>query len=241
MNFSDLLVSRTRQLSSQCSSLKFSFDGYVYNPLDYAWNCHEAFLRKFIRKNAKSLFLGMNPGPFGMMQTGVPFGEINAVKNYLGISEKVSKPVFEHPGRPVLGLETKRSEISGLRIWSLISSRYPDCNDFPKDIAMFNYCPLGFLLNTKTAKNETPDHLPKEERLALEEICNNYLKDVIEMVKPQFLVGVGKYAQAKLERVNTSFECKVFSIIHPSPGNPQANNGWSEKTERKLIEEGLWN
>lgn len=239
MDFTDLLISRTKLLSAQCNKLSFTFDGYVYNPLDYAWQCHEAFLRKYIEKNAVALFLGMNPGPFGMMQTGVPFGEILAVKNYLKIEGIVSKPQIEHPGRPVLGLETTRSEISGKRIWGLIAEHYPKC-DFSKDIAVFNYCPLGFLLNIKTAKNETPDHLAKDERKALEDVCNSYLYDVIEMINPKMLVGVGKYAQNKLETVNDKSDRKVFSIIHPSPGNPQANNGWSEKTTAKLREEGLW-
>lgn len=239
MNFTDLLISRTKLLSSQCKNLKFSFDGYIYNPLDYAWNCHEAFLRRYVKQGAKALFLGMNPGPFGMMQTGVPFGEINAVLNYLDIHEVVNKPENEHPNRPVLGLDIKRSEVSGQRIWSLIASRYPN-RDFADDIAVFNYCPLGFLMNTKTAKNETPDHLAKEERKALEDVCTSYLKDIIELVNPHFLIGVGKYAEAKLVSVNEMGTRKVFSIIHPSPGNPMANNNWAGKTSEKLISEGLW-
>lgn len=239
MDFSDFLVSRTKLLKSQCNNLKFSFEGYIYNPLDYAWDCHEKFLRKYIKQNAKAVFLGMNPGPFGMMQTGVPFGEINAVKDYLKITGNIEKPENEHPARPVLGFETKRSEISGLRLWSLIASHYPNA-DFASDIAFFNYCPLGFLLNTKTAKNETPDHLAKEERKALEDVCNNYLDDVIEMINPEYLVGVGKYAEAKLLSANGSTGKKVFSIIHPSPGNPQANSNWAGKTELRLKEAGLW-
>jgi len=42
----------------------------------------------------------MNPGPWGMAQTGVPFGEINAVKDWLGINAEVDKPQKQHPKRP---------------------------------------------------------------------------------------------------------------------------------------------
>ena len=31
------------------------------------------------------VFLGMNPGPFGMAQVGVPFGEVAAVRDWLRI------------------------------------------------------------------------------------------------------------------------------------------------------------
>ena len=239
METGKLIISRTKALSDAVDSLSFSFDGYVYNPLNYAWNAHRQFLEKYVDHKIDVLFLGMNPGPFGMMQTGVPFGEINAVKNYLKIDAQIAKPKFEHPARPVLGLDTKRSEISGLRFWGLISSVYPNPMDFFKTQTVFNYCPLGFLMNTKTAKNETPDHLPKPERDALEKICSDYLRDIIDILKPTYLIGVGKYAQSKLASVATSRT--VDSIIHPSPGNPQANNNWSGKTQIKLQEIGAWN
>ena len=38
-----------------------------------------------------------NPGPYGMAQTGVPFGEIPAVRDWMGISGLVGKPDPEHP------------------------------------------------------------------------------------------------------------------------------------------------
>ncbi len=234
-----LIISRTEDFRDSVSSLSFSFDGYVYNPLVYAWEAHRQFLEKYVDHKVRVLFLGMNPGPFGMMQTGVPFGEINAVRDYLKIDAPVYKPESEHPGRPVLGFDTKRSEISGLRFWGLISNVFPNPFDFFTDQTVFNYCPLGFLMNTKTAKNETPDHLAKPERDALEKICSSYLSDVIDILAPSVLIGVGKYAQSKLMSVSSNQF--VSSIIHPSPGNPQANNDWAGKTNDKLREMGVWN
>ncbi len=233
-----LIIDRTRVLRNDVSSLSFSFDGYVYNPLEYAWAAHRQFLEKYVNHKVNVLFLGMNPGPFGMMQTGIPFGEINAVREYLKIDAPVFKPEKEHPARPVLGFDTKRSEISGQRFWGLIKSVYPDPFGFFKYQTVFNYCPLGFLLNTKTAKNETPDHLMKSERDELERICSVYLSDIIDILGPSILVGVGKYAQKKLESVAS--RQLVSSIIHPSPGNPLANVNWVENTQLKLKEIGAW-
>ena len=152
----------------------------------------------------------------------------------------VNKPVHEHPSRPVEGMQVKRSEISGRRLWGLISKLYPNVNDFFDKHAVFNYCPLGFLDAGKTAKNFTPDHLLKKERIELENVCDSYLKDVISMINPKALIGIGKYAQSKLLAVNGNENRIVDSIIHPSPGNPQANNKWEEKTIEKMRSLGLW-
>ncbi len=241
MDFTDRLLDRTRALCRDIDSLHFTYEGYIYNPLDYAWEMHAEYLRRYVREGSSVLFLGMNPGPFGMMQTGVPFGEVNAVRDYLGLSLPVGKPVREHPSRPVLGMGIKRSEGSGKRLWGLISLRWPDPNDFFRDHSIFNYCPLGFLDGGKTAKNFTPDHLPKDERLDLESVCDSYLADVIDMVRPRALIGIGKYAEAKLAAVNNDPDRIVSSIIHPSPGNPQANVDWNGKTIARMKELGLWN
>ena len=240
MDFSDRLIGRTRKLCNEVDELSFSYDGFIYNPLDYAWDMHEAFLRRYAKEGASILFLGMNPGPFGMMQTGVPFGEVNAVRDYLHLDLPVGKPENEHPNRPVLGMQIGRSEGSGKRLWGLISLLWPDSDAFFRDHCVFNYCPLGFLDRGKTAKNFTPDHLPKAEKAALEAVCDAYLRDVIDLFRPKALIGVGKYAEAKLEAVNDDSSRIVSSIIHPSPGNPQANNCWNEKTTQKMKELGLW-
>ena len=39
------------------------------------------------------------PGPFGMAQTGIPFGEIEHVRDWIGVSCAVDKPKNEHPKR----------------------------------------------------------------------------------------------------------------------------------------------
>lgn len=240
MGFTEELVSRTRLLCEQVNALSFTYDGYIYNPLDYAWDMHRTYLERYVRKDVPVLMLGMNPGPFGMMQTGVPFGEVNAVRDYLALDLPVGKPEREHPSRPVVGMSIKRSEGSGKRLWGLMKEIWPNPDDFFAVHCVFNYCPLGFLDSGKTAKNFTPDHLPKQEKLELESVCDAYLKDVIAMIDPKALIGVGKYAQAKLEAVNDDPARIVDSIIHPSPGNPQANVNWNGKTTEKMKGLGLW-
>ena len=78
----------------------------VYNPLDYAWAAHETYLRKFANRRKPIVFLGMNPGPFGMVQTGVPFGEVSAVRDWMSIETPIRKPRHEHPKRPIEAVAT---------------------------------------------------------------------------------------------------------------------------------------
>lgn len=241
MSFSTDLISLTQSFGRDCSALEFSFDGYIYNPLDYAWDNHRFYLEKYVKDTASVLFLGMNPGPFGMMQNGIPFGETETVKTYLKCTQRIGKPEKEHPGRVVLGLDCPKSEVSGKRLWGLMKSAFPHASDFAEKYCIFNYCPLGFLLSTPTAKNVTPDHLPSEERKRLEELCDRYLEQIIDLVKPDFLIGVGNYAEKRLLLNPASKGRVVASIIHPSPGNPQANNGWQEKTVEKLRSLDIWN
>src|SRR4051812_44128604 len=120
----DQLVVAAAELSKAIDRLKFSPPvTHVYNPLKHAWKPHEAYLRKFGDSKKKIIFLGMNPGPFGMVQTGVPFGEIAAVRDWMGIREPVTRPAKEHPKRPILGFDCQRAEVSGQRLWSLFASR----------------------------------------------------------------------------------------------------------------------
>ncbi len=240
-DISSKVIERTLQFRAHVESLRFSTDFVVYNPLLYAWDLHEQYIKKYVNKQVKTLFLGMNPGPFGMAQNGVPFGEINAVKNFLQIDGVVGKPPFEHPARPVLGMDIKRSEVSGRRLWSLFSERFGSAQFCFSTLTVVNYCPLVFMDRGPTGKNITPDKLPKTERMALETICDGYLIDIATLIQPTNFIGVGKYAEKKLEKLFPFQEGRIVSsILHPSPGNPQANKGWSDKVTEKLVSLGVW-
>jgi len=240
-SFSNTVVRRTRDFANQVDSLRFSCDCYIYNPLDYAWPMMETYLRRYLSQPVKTVFLGMNPGPFGMAQTGIPFGEITVVKGYLQIEEPIGKPLVEHPKRPIFGLETQRKEISGQRLWGLIQEYFPDAQDLVGSIGVINYCPLVFVDRGSTGKNITPDRLGLGERMALETICDSYLHDMLEMLNPVFALGVGKYAESKLLTVAKAFEdITVGSILHLSPINPRANRGWAGIVRAQLDELGVF-
>lgn len=241
-SFTEVLVGRTARFAREVDTLCFSFDGYVYNPLIYAWDAHEAYLRSYVREHVATLFLGMNPGPFGMAQTGVPFGEADAVRNWMGIERPVGKPPAEHPARPVKGFGIGRSEVSGRRFWSLMAERFGSAEAFFSNHAVMNYCPLVFVDAGSAGRNVVPARLPAQEREALEVLCDAYLDDMVAMVDPRHLVGVGLYAGQKLKSCNSRLDGArdVVSILHPSPSNPRANAGWAKLAADRLEEVRIW-
>lgn len=216
---------------------------HVYNPLAYARSLHEQYLTRFADGPKRVLFLGMNPGPWGMAQTGVPFGEVAAVRGWMKIDGEVGSVNNEHPKRPVLGLTCPRSEVSGRRLWGLMADRFGPPEVFFGDAGgqfVTNYCPLVFM--ESTGRNRTPDKLPAAEREPLEAVCDAHLRTLVETLAPEFVVGVGKFAEAKARRVlgDTPNGITITTVLHPSPASPAANRGWAERATTQLVEAGVW-
>jgi len=232
------LIAAARELSVKVSRLQFKSPvTHIYNPLEYAWLAHEEYLRRFGQGRKKAIFLGMNPGPFGMSQTGVPFGEIAAVRDWMGIRATITKPAKEHPKRPVRGFDCPRSEVSGRRLWGLFSERFEAPEDFFEKHFVANYCPLAFL--SASGSNITPDKLPAMERENLFRICDEHLRRVIEILEPDWLIGIGDFTTKRGKLVLQQTKIKVGQILHPSPASPAANRGWAETVTRQLQQLGL--
>lgn len=203
---------------------------HVYNPLEYARRPFQLYLERYLAgSTGRTLLLGMNPGPWGMAQTGVPFGEVAAVKDWLGIEARVDEPKGTHPKRPIQGFDCPRSEVSGRRLWGYFRSHLGEAERFAQDFVLLNYCPLIFL--EESGRNRIPEKLPRSERDPLFDACDRALDNMIRELAPARVIGVGKFAlqqlKAALKRVGRDLPSD--SILHPSPANPQANRGWEEK------------
>lgn len=232
-----------KELSAELDEMKFSGPvALVYNPLKYASDGLEKYL-SYSEGSKRAIFLGMNPGPWGMAQTGVPFGEVEAVKNFLGFkSLKINPPENEHYLYRVKGLECKRSEVSGKRLWGLFKERFKTPEKFFENHFVLNYCPLLFLEKTEKdrVRNLTPDKLKKSERENLFSVCNNCLKKIIEILKPEYVIGIGNFAQERANESLKDMNIKIIKILHPSPASPQSNKNWAEKVTEQLINSGVW-
>jgi single-strand selective monofunctional uracil DNA glycosylase len=225
-----------RSLSREVGALEFAPPvTHIYNPLEYARGPHETFLKRYARPGVEALLLGMNPGPWGMAQTGVPFGEIAHVRDWLGIEGPVGQPDPQHPKRPVQGFECKRSEGSGKRVWGWAKERFGTPEAFFKRFFVWNYCPLCFL--EEGGRNRTPDKLPNAEREALFVACDRALQRIVAHLHPRMVIGVGRFAETRAREALEGVE--IGSILHPSPASPLANRGWAPQAERQLAEMGF--
>lgn len=239
---SKALIDTSRRLCLDVEKLSFSEPvTHVYNPLRYARGAHEAYLSKYAKPGVRALLVGMNPGPFGMAQTGVPFGEVEHVRDWLKIDAKIGKPKCEHPKRPIDGFACSRSEVSGARLWGWAKERYRTPATFFRQFFIHNYCPLVFM--EASSRNRTPDKLLKDERDALEQACDRALKKSVEILEPTWVIGVGAFAEKQAARVLharvDAGAVKIGRILHPSPASPIANRGWSEQADKQLRALGL--
>ena len=248
-------------LAAECDNLHFGPQAAaVYNPLVYAVRPHKLYIKLAGAAPKKVIFLGMNPGPWGMAQTGIPFGEISSVRNWLGIEAAVDKPGREHPKRPIEGFACARSEVSGRRLWGLFRERFRTPERFFRDHFVANYCPLVFM--DSGGANITPDKLPADQTGPLFKLCDRALADIIRLLNPKWVIGVGGFAKKRIERVkeeyfnggnfnggnfngsnfngSTSFDFSIAQILHPSPASPKANAGWDREVTRTLEELGIW-
>jgi single-strand selective monofunctional uracil DNA glycosylase len=235
------LIAAARELAARVDRLKFQPPvTHVYNPLDYAWAAHELYLRKFGASQKRVVFMGMNPGPFGMVQTGIPFGEIAAVRDWMKVSAQIKRPAGEHPKRLIQGFDCPRSEVSGRRLWGLFAERFGAPESFFAEHFVANYCPLAFC--EQSGSNRTPDKLPPAEKNPLLEICDAHLRRVLEILQPEWLIGIGDFAakrgHAICEKMKTPI--RIGQILHPSPASPAANRGWAQKATEQLIQLGVW-
>lgn len=225
-------------LAADASLLSFATPvALVYNPLVYAWDAHAAYLERYGQGRRSVLLLGMNPGPFGMAQTGVPFGDVEMVRDWLGIEAPVETPPTEHPKRPVLGFQCPRREVSGQRLWGWARARFGTPERFFTQFFVVNYCPLVFM--TETGRNLTPDALPADERVPLFEVCDQALRGMVGLLEPDYLVGIGRFAEDRARAALTGHDLHIGRILHPSPASPAANRDWAGQAERGLQQLGI--
>jgi single-strand selective monofunctional uracil DNA glycosylase len=210
---------------------------HVYNPLRYARRPHDRYLDRYGQPPTPVLLLGMNPGPWGMAQTGVPFGDVGMVRDWLDIQAPVGTPANPHPRRPVQGFDCGRGEVSGRRLWGWARDRFQTPENFFARFFVANYCPLVFL--EESGRNRTPDRLPAGEKAPLFAACDRALVRMARKLSAEWVIGVGRFAERRARTAIDDSGVRIGGVSHPSPASPKANKGWSELVERELAALGV--
>ena len=210
---------------------------HVYNPLVYARKPYELYWKQYGQPPKEVVFLGMNPGPWGMAQTGIPFGEVTLVKEWLGLEAPVGTPTHMHPKRPVSGFRCEKHEVSGRRLWGWAKKTFHTPGRFFSRFFVANYCPLLFI--EASSRNRTPNTLPIVERKPLMVICDRALRQTIEWIQPLHVIGVGTFAEQRAKVALKGYDVQIGRITHPSPANPRANRGWEALVLKELKALGI--
>jgi single-strand selective monofunctional uracil DNA glycosylase len=230
------LVAIARRLRRDVSPLRFGSPvRHVYNPLDYAWAPHREYLERYGGGRHDVLIVGMNPGYFGMAQTGIPFGDVAMARDWIGIRSRVERPASEHPKRPIAGFECQRAEVSGQRLWGWARDMFGTPERFFAQFFVHNYCPLCFL--GESGVNIPADGLAARDRQMLFPACNRALREIAHTVHARYAIGVGRFAEGHVKAVlGETVRCGC--VPHPSPANPGANRDWPGAMNRALAELG---
>jgi single-strand selective monofunctional uracil DNA glycosylase len=236
------IIRAARALARDAQRLPFGPPvSFVYNPLLYARGPHEEYLRRYARPGARVVLVGMNPGPWGMAQTGVPFGEVSVVRDWLGVGGKIGAPHRWHPRLPVTGFQCPRSEVSGRRLWGLLKDHYGTVRALARDLFVSNYCPLLFL--DQGGRNLTPDKIAQADRAPLYALSDGFLRTVLAAICPEWVVGVGAFATGRIRaalKAVPEMPVRVATVLHPSPASPRANRDWAAQARAALLEQGVW-
>lgn len=228
----------TDQLIEYLAPLRFGPPvSHVYNPLIYARSAHDRYTARFGKPPKEVVLVGMNPGPWGMAQTGIPFGDVKSVTTWLGIREPVGEPENMHAKRPIQGFDCPRSEVSGQRVWGWAKEIFGTPEQFFQRFYIANYCPLAFM--EESGRNRTPDKLPIEERAPLITACDAALSQTIEYLSPRYVIGIGVFAATRINTVCRGSGRITGRITHPSPANPLANKGWSQRVRFEMEKLGI--
>jgi len=241
------LSAMTMETAAPLLALRFPSVACVYHPIDYAWDVHRQYLERYGQGHCEVLMVGMNPGPYGMVQTGVPFGEVEAVRSWMRLRGTIRSPQRVHPKRPVLGFACGRTEVSGRRMWRWAAHRFVTPERFFRRFFVHNYCPVAFVADSGV--NVTPDKLPVDERAKLFEICDRLLLRTVLAMRPRWVLGVGVFAEDRVRRVIEAAPTNIKSqlpsglqfgrIPHPSPASPAANRGWELLVDEAMDRMGL--
>ncbi|XP_037927861.1 single-strand selective monofunctional uracil DNA glycosylase-like [Teleopsis dalmanni] len=205
---------------------------HIYNPVEYAADLHCEYLRKYLDRPKRVVFLAVHPEQNGMAQTGVPFGNVSTVRDMMKLCGEVKQPNRLHPKHPVLGLNCHINEPSGVRFWGLMDKIAGSLDTFSEQCFVHTFCPLLFF--NEYGRTIEPCVLPFEIKYPMRDLLVEALCKEMKLVQPEIIVVTGNYVYNGLQR-SELYAKTLLVMTNPHPWVPN-NHNWVRRSERWLYQ-----
>ncbi len=228
----------------------------IWNPGLYGETWHARFRRLYRPGQHPLVVFGLNPGPYGMAQTGIPFTDIRRLVSALpdlaaelrGRGERVEPPGLAPPGlRPYL---SRSFESSAVRVYRFLKKGWGGAERGWTEVVVANPCTLLFI-DPAEGKNRTPADLARAARLRgsgrdqVRELVESFGRirircavESIEALSPRGAILLGKDVQAALGPALRRIlgEARVIPWEHPARAVPES---WASGLLSALRRRGL--
>ena len=177
--------------------------------------------------------LGMNPGPFGMAQTGVPFGDVAMVRDFVGITGRVGKAAARASAAAGDGLRLpplggERHAVLGLGARPFRDAR-SGSSTAPSSRTGARSCSWR-----SRARNRPPDKLRAGERAQLFAACDDALVADRGGARGRRSSSASAASPSSARETALGGDVEIGRILHPSPASPAANANWAGLVDAEL-------
>jgi single-strand selective monofunctional uracil DNA glycosylase len=188
----------------------------IWNPGLYAASWHALFRKEYPASAGCILVFGLNPGPYGMAQTGIPFTDLKRLREHLprlakGLERRgcslAGVGLAPRSLRPYL---SRTFESSAVRVYRFLSRGWGSAEDGWRSVVVANPCSLLFM--DAAGENRTPADLvgAVSRRTGslvaarrLRERCNALrrlaAREAVRVLSPRGVVLLGKDAQRAMQ------------------------------------------
>lgn len=169
-------------------ALRLPRDHRVLNVHAYGWSAYEAFVRAYYSDGRpRILALSMNPGPFGAVQTGIPFCDVPLARQLLPGFDRLiaAKPSW---------VASERREISALKLVVWSDARFGGIRGLYARVLLAMTCPLAILRGPRKTNVPLPA-LPRREQEKIEAFIPRHAAEEIRLAEPAGILMLGEWAQ----------------------------------------------
>jgi single-strand selective monofunctional uracil DNA glycosylase len=193
----------SRRFAPLARSIARATGWLVLDPSRYGERWHAPFRRLYPPRARPLLVFGLNPGPYGMAQTGIPFTDLKRLAQGLPrlaaelarSGERLSLPGLAPSSlQPFL---TRTFESSSVRVHRFLRLAHGSAERAFREVVFVNPCPLLFI-DRALGENRTPADLPRALRAGVDEARVEVVSVAVARLRARGAIVLGRDAAAAL-------------------------------------------